>query len=50
MTIYGKKCNEIMEKRSNKYTGTGDRWNNQYQYSNLLICTNDGKKILEKKA
>jgi len=43
------KCNEIMEKRSNKYTGTGDRWNNQYQYSNLLICTNDGKKFWRRK-
>ena len=38
-----------MEKRSNKYTGTGDRWNNQYQYSNLLICTNDGKKFWRRK-
>ena len=43
------KCNEIMEKRSNKYTGTGDRWNNQYQYSNLLICTNDEKKFWRRK-
>ena len=31
------KCKEIYDKRSKKYTGIGDRWNNKYQYSNILI-------------
>lgn len=36
-------CNEILYKRSKFYSGTGDKMNNQYIYSNLIICMNDGK-------
>ena len=43
------KCREIYNKRSKKYTGVGDRWNNQYQYSNMLICSNDGKPFWRRK-
>lgn len=43
------KCNEIRTRRSKKYTGIGDRWHNQYQYSNLLICTKDGKPYWRRK-
>ena len=43
------KCNEIKEKRNKKFTGLGSTWNNQYQYSKLLICTNDGKTYWRKK-
>ena len=43
------KCKEIYDKRSKKYTGIGDRWNNKYQYSNILICANDNKVFWRKK-
>lgn len=43
------RCNEIKNKRSSKYTVIGDRWNNLYQYSNILICMNDGKTFWRRK-
>lgn len=43
------RCNEIKNKRSIKYTGIGDRCNNLYQYSNILICMNDGKTFWRRK-
>ena len=43
------KCKEIYDKRSKKYTGIGDRWNNKYQYSNILICANDNKVFWRRK-
>ncbi len=43
------KCEEIYTKRSKKYTGSGNRWNNKYQYSNIILCANDGKTFWRRK-
>lgn len=43
------KCKEIHEKRSGKYPGIGKESNNQYKYSNILICGNDNKVFWRRK-
>lgn len=43
------KCNEIRKKRHNRYTSEGTGWTNRYMYSNLLICSHDGKLYWRRK-